>query len=40
MALDPMTPDHDTVLGLPRHGAIAPSADLETTAAGTVEPEE
>ncbi len=39
-ALDPMTSDHDTVLGLPRHGATAPPADLETTAEGTVEPEE
>jgi hypothetical protein len=40
MALDPMTSDRDTVLGLPHHGATAPSADLETTAEGTVEPEE
>lgn len=40
MALDPMTSDHDTVLGLPHHGATAPPADLETTAEGTVEPED
>jgi hypothetical protein len=40
MALDPMTSDHDTVLGLPRHGAVAPPADLESTAEGTLESEE
>ncbi|HEU5434339.1 MAG TPA: hypothetical protein VFU81_21885 [Thermomicrobiales bacterium] len=40
MALDPMTSDRDTVLGLPRHGETAPPADLEVTAEGTIEPEE